>query len=104
VPETRVHVPESVREGAAVLVGARPEQLAISISRTAGSIRGRVNIIQHLGQFVRYDVGVDAAISPQAFEIDMPGLVRGLSEGDRVTVSLKPGLASLYLPDEGRPE
>ena len=114
----RVHLSPETKAGANILVGCRPEQMSIApigeshnatpdmagAGHPLGLIQGRVNIIQHLGQFVRYDVGVDAAISPQAFEIDMPGLVRGLSEGDRVTVSLKPGLASLYLPDEGRPE
>jgi len=101
VPETSVHVPESVREGAAVLVGARPEQLAISISRTAGSIRGRVNIIQHLGQFVRYEVGVDPALSRQTFEIDMPGVVPGVAEGMEVAVALKEGMGALYEAAEG---
>ncbi|HEY9054044.1 MAG TPA: ABC transporter ATP-binding protein, partial [Rectinemataceae bacterium] len=102
----RIHLPSGTKVGAKILVGCRPEQMSVSPigARDAGSIEGRVNIIQHLGQFVRYDVGVDAGISAQAFEIDMPGLVRGLSEGDRVQVSLKPGMASLYLPDEGRPE
>jgi ABC-type Fe3+/spermidine/putrescine transport system ATPase subunit len=111
---TRVRLPQETKAGTKVLVGCRPEQMSISPSgassgassgaETTGQMEGRVNIIQHLGQFVRYDVSVDAGISAQAFEIDMPGLVRGLSEGDKVRVSLKPGLASLYLPDEGRPE
>jgi len=111
----RVHLPAGASPGTKILVGCRPEQMSVSpiesgeggaAASTASvqPIEGRVNIIQHLGQFVRYDIGVDPEISAQAFEIDMPGLVRGLAEGDRVRVSLKPGLASLYLPDQGRPE
>jgi ABC-type Fe3+/spermidine/putrescine transport system ATPase subunit len=101
VPGTRVHLPESVREGSAVLLGARPEQLVISKSDAVGSIRGRVNIIQHLGQFVRYEVGVDPALSRQTFEIDMPGVVNGVAEGMDVAVALKEGMGALYEAAEG---
>ena len=105
VPESRVHLSGDTAEGAPVLIGCRPEQMAISpIGHGSGIMEGTVNIIQHLGQFVRYDVSVNPEISAQAFEIDMPGLVQGIAEGDRVSVSLKPGLSSLYVPDKGRPE
>jgi len=110
VTPERNHLPASTGQGAAVLVGARPEQLGIEKAESpansagSGSIEGKVTIIQHLGQFVRYEVSVDADLSAQAFEVDMPGLVRGVSEGDRVHVSIKAGKASLYLPDQGRAE
>jgi iron(III) transport system ATP-binding protein/putative spermidine/putrescine transport system ATP-binding protein len=94
-------LPESVREGSAALVGARPEHLVISKSETAGSIQGRVNIIQHLGQFVRYEVSVDPALSRQTFEIDMPGVVAGVTEGMDVAVALKEGMGALYEAAEG---
>ena len=104
VPAERNHLPASTAPGAPVLVGARPEQLSIDKAGGPGAIEGKVNIIQHLGQFVRYEVGVDAALSAQAFEVDMPGLVVGISEGDRVYVTIKEGKASLYLPDQGQAE
>jgi len=94
----------SISPGASVLVGARPEQLYIDKAGSPGAIEGRVSIIQHLGQFVRYEVVVDAALSAQAFEVDMPGLVAGISEGDHVFVAIKKGKASLYLPDQGQAE
>ena len=104
VPAGRNHIPASTAPGASVLVGARPEQLSIDKAGSPGAIEGKVNIVQHLGQFVRYEVGVDAALSSQAFEVDMPGLVPGVSEGDRVYVTIKEGKASLYLPDQGQAE
>lgn len=104
VTVARNHLPASAKPGAAVLVGARPEQLYISTVGTPGAIEGKVNIIQHLGQFVRYEVGVDAALSAQAFEVDMPGLVSGIAEGDHVYVAIKEGKASLYVPEQGQAE
>ncbi len=100
----RNHLPPSAPVGADVLVGTRPEQMTLGTSASFGSIPGKVNIVQHLGQFVRYDVTVDPGISAQAFEIDMPGLVQGVVEGSQVHITLKEGLASLYVPDGGRSE
>ncbi len=100
----RNHLPEETAAGCRILVGARPEQLSVAVGGSEGSIGGKVNIIQHLGQFVRYEVSVDSAISAQPFEVDMPGLVAGIAEGDDVHVSIKKGLASFYLPEEGKSE
>jgi ABC-type sugar transport system ATPase subunit len=104
ISESRNHLPAVVATGTPVLLGARPEQLSISVTRSEGAVDGKVNIIQHLGQFVRYEVSVDGAISAQSFEVDMPGLVQGIAEGDHVFVTIKDGLASLYLPEEGKSE
>ncbi|HAP55277.1 MAG TPA: sugar ABC transporter ATP-binding protein [Spirochaetaceae bacterium] len=100
----RNHLPEGTAAGCRILVGARPEQLSVGLRRVEGAIAGKVNIIQHLGQFVRYEVSVDSAISAQPFEVDMPGLVARISEGDDVYVTIKKSLASLYLPEEGQGE
>ena len=96
----RNHLEESTAVGSSVLLGARPEQLSISKQLSAGAIRGTVNIIQHLGQFVRYEVSVDPTVSGQTFEIDMPGMVPGVFEHEQVFVTLQEGLASLYTPEE----
>jgi len=104
IPAGRDYLPASLDPGAPVLVGVRPEQLVVSSAETPDSVPGKVNIIQHLGQFVRYEVSVDPALSAQTFEIDMPGLVHGMAEGDRVFVTVKPGKASVYAPDQGRSE
>lgn len=98
------HLPPDAQAGCDILVGARPEQLSVSVSPEAGAIAGKVNIIQHLGQFVRYEVSVDAAVSAQPLEVDMPGLVRGIAEGGHVHVTVKEGLASLYAAEERRSE
>jgi len=79
-----------------VLVGARPEQLVVSKDGDASMIPGTVTILQHLGQFIRYAVEMDAAISSQTLEIDMPFLLPDVRERDHVFVSFKPGLASLF--------
>lgn len=97
-------LPARIKPDSPVKVGARPEQLRIATAETAGALEGKVLIIQHLGQFVRYEVSVDMAISPQAFEIDMPSLVEGVAEGDRVFVSIKENKASLYMPEQGQAE
>lgn len=79
-----------------VLVGARPEQLVVSKEKVEDSIKGQVLIIQHLGQFIRYEVKVDPSISENNFEIDMPGMVKDVKEQDNVYVSIKKELSSLY--------
>ena len=97
-------LPARIAPDSPVKVGARPEQLRIATAEMAGGLEGKVLIIQHLGQFVRYEVSVDAAISAQAFEIDMPSLVEGVAEGDRVFVAIKESKASLYMPEQGQAE
>jgi ABC-type sugar transport system ATPase subunit len=104
VGKGRNHLPTGIAVGSRILVGARPEQLSVGLRGVEGAMAGKVNIIQHLGQFVRYEVSVDTAISAQPFEVDMPGLVAGIAEGDNVYVSIKKGLASFYLPEEGQSE
>ncbi|ADY12863.1 Polyamine-transporting ATPase [Sphaerochaeta globosa str. Buddy] len=104
--EISVH-PENVRfstnkgvaNGSSVLLGARPEQLEICKERTSEGIRGTVQIIQHLGQFVRYEVVLDASVSEVSMEIDMPYMVEGVFERDSVYVKVKEGLPFLFLPE-----
>jgi ABC-type sugar transport system ATPase subunit len=93
-----------IAAGAKVLVGLRPEQLIVGKEKTSDSVSGKLTIIQHLGQFVRYEVAMDPQISAQTFEIDMPGLVPGLKEGEMVHVSMRPDKAALYIPEEGKSE
>lgn len=99
IPIQRCHVNPS--KGDHVLVGGRPEQLSVSLEQSPDSIRGKVRIIQHLGSFVRYEVEMDARISPVTFEIDMDFLDRNIKESDDVFVSLKKDRISLFSP-EGR--
>lgn len=83
-----------------ILIGARPEQLMVSKVKVENSIPGKVLIIQHLGQFIRYEVKVDSSISENTFEIDMPIMVLGVVEKDDIYVSLKKELVSLYSKTE----
>lgn len=100
VDTARNHV-DDVSVGMDVLVGARPEMLVVSKDPADKSIKGMVKIIQHLGQFVRYEVELDPVVSETIFEIDMPGMVPGVKEHDEVFVSVKPGVAALF-SKEGR--
>lgn len=90
---------KTVANGEPVLIGARPEQLEICREQFDGGIRGTVQIIQHLGQFVRYEVVLDASISDASMEIDMPYMVEGVFERDSVYVKVKEGLPFMFLPE-----
>ena len=89
------------KTGDAVLVGGRPEQLVVSKSPIANSVKGKVHIIQHLGAFIRYEVEVGKSISPTIFEIDNQGVLRDVHENDDVYVGAKEDRISLFSP-EGR--
>ncbi len=83
-----------------ILIGARPEQMQISKEPSKGAIEGTVLIIQHLGQVVRYEVLLDEKISDTSMEIDMPALIAGISERDKVYVTLKEKMPFMFLPEE----
>ena len=59
-----------------------------------------MKIIQHLGQFVRYEVELPQTISTSIFEIDMPLLVPDIREHDEVFVTVKEGVSSLFTREE----
>ncbi|MBQ5391374.1 MAG: ABC transporter ATP-binding protein [Spirochaetales bacterium] len=87
--------------GDAVLIGGRPEYLAVSSEPSEKSIPGKVHIIQHLGSFIRYEVEIDKNISPVTLEIDMDSLQKGIHEGDTVNVTFDGSRVALFSP-EGR--
>jgi ABC-type sugar transport system ATPase subunit len=96
----RSHI-ASLKAGDKVFVGARPEQLLVSHEKPAGqAILGKVNIIQHLGQFVRYEVAINPVVSEAIFEIDMNRLLPDVHEHDDVYVSVKDNVASLFRKEE----
>lgn len=97
IPTERIH--GDFKKDDVVLVGGRPEQLVISKEEKPDSIKGRVNIIQHLGSFIRYEVEMPKEISPVAFEIDMDFMLKDVREHNEVYVSMKNGLMSLFSPD-----
>ncbi|MBO4278579.1 MAG: TOBE domain-containing protein, partial [Spirochaetales bacterium] len=84
-----------------VLIGGRPEYLAVSAEDNGKSIPGTVRIIQHLGSFIRYEVEVSCEISPVTFEIDMDSMQPGIHEGDNVFVTFDESRVALFSP-EGR--
>lgn len=98
--KVRIQDQDKLALGDAILIGARPEQMEISKDPQKGSLIGKVQIIQHLGQVVRYEVLMDESISENSMEIDMPVLLPGISEDDTVYVSLKEGMPFMFLPEE----
>lgn len=66
--------------GERVTVALRPEHLRISPPTSGeGAFRGRIQVIQFLGKFVRYQVAISG--SEALVEVDMPDAVPGLHEG-----------------------
>lgn len=81
--------------GSRGILGFRPEHL--SISSSGPSITGKVQIVQHLGQIVRYEV-----VSPnqQTIEVDMIGKVEGIQEGSEVFVQMQPQGGLLFAEEK----
>ncbi|QTQ15263.1 ABC transporter ATP-binding protein [Treponema parvum] len=99
VSENNDRTKGAVAAGKDVFVGARPEMLEVTSEKDPSCISGKIQIIQHLGQVVRYEITVDKKISPVALEVDMPFLVKGLKERDDVSVRIKEGRAFLFKPE-----
>ena len=92
------HVEPNV--GDEVLIGGRPEYLAVSAESSESSIPGQVKIIQHLGSFIRYEVDINKSISPVTLEIDMDSLQKDIHEGDMVNVTFDASRVALFSPGE----
>lgn len=100
VVDQNVRTHGKVKVGERVFFGARPEMLEVDKSDVSGiGLPGRVVIIQHLGQVVRYEVVLDGDITVQNVEVDMPFMVKEISEGDRVFVTVKSGKGYVFLPE-----
>jgi len=109
IDETRLSVtvePQNIRtnglamKGDKVFFGARPEMLEVSKNNESGNgIPGKVIIIQHLGQVVRYEVVLDSDITVQNVEIDMPHMVKEISENDHVFIKVREGRGFVFLPE-----
>ena len=97
IQKTAVHLGSEFSPENPVLVAVRPEHCKIAkAGEKTGGIEGKVTIIQHLGQFVRYEVEVAPEISEAILEIDMDGLIPGIAEHDTVEVHINAGKAALF--------
>lgn len=100
VEEQNIRTHGKANKGDAVFFGARPEMLEVTKTDEAGTgIPGRVLIIQHLGQVVRYEVILDGDITIQNVEIDMPHMVKEIAENDQVFVKIKDEKGFVFLPE-----
>ena len=96
----RSRLEAGLKKGSEVFVGARPEQLEIVEEASDQTIAATVQIIQHLGQVVRYEVLLDKAISPSTMEIDMPHYLSNVREQDSVFIRFKEGMPFLFNREE----
>ena len=87
---------QGAKEGDRVTVGFRPEHLQIAPGPSEGQVRGRVRIIQHLGQVVRYEVALEDGGRERAIEVDMRLLVPGVLEGDEIAVQFPQDVGFLF--------
>lgn len=92
--KVRIHGDRAL--GRDVLIGARPEQLSISRTQNSQGLPGTVSIIQHLGQFVRYEVQTEGGIAERALEVDVDHLIPDLHEGDPVFVRIDEKNAGVF--------
>lgn len=98
-PMSNVKISGGLSSGQKVLVGARPEHLTVESSSDQNRLVSTVNVIQNLGQFIRYEVEVGSDIAPDAVEVDMPDFLKDVVEGDQVVISFEEGRAMVFDPD-----
>ena len=87
---------QSLKPGGKAILGFRPELLAV-LPKASGnmspSLTGRIVIIQHLGQIVRYETILP---NQQTVEIDMREKVAGVAEGDEIFLSFQQKSAIVF--------
>lgn len=81
--------PKTFSSGQRVVVGFRPENLVVTPFQVEQGVKGRVTIIQHLGQIVRYEVILEASGIQKNIEVDMHGMVPGITEGDLISIGFQ---------------
>jgi iron(III) transport system ATP-binding protein len=81
--------------GSSAILGFRPEQLSVHQGPDRGRLETRVEVIQHLGQVVRYQLVHHDGEATQRFEVDMKQRLEGAGEGDKAYLQLddRSGLA-----------
>jgi len=89
---------KALGEGSAATLGFRPEYLLVSARNDEGLMSGTVQVIQHLGNIVRYEIQLPDG---KLVESDMRRMVSGVTEGSPVSISLDPEGAILFAEDGG---
>ncbi len=84
--------------GALAALGFRPEYLSVTPRAEDGLVSGTVQVIQHLGNIVRYEIQLPDG---KLMESDMRRTVPGVSEGSVVGIGLDPEGAVLFSQDDG---
>ena len=64
------------------------------------TIQGTVKFIQYLGSVVRYTIEIFRSIDPQEILVDQDRLVKGIQEGDRVSLTFNGEDTRLFPSDQ----
>ncbi len=109
--EARLALPPQLRgraEPGDLLLGVRPTALAVTTPGSAGTLAGRVTLVEHVGAESLVAVALDQARTAHDEEGATPGeimiTIAGYSElraGDAVGVSLNLAEAVLFSPETG---
>jgi len=77
---------DMLKENKDIFIGSRPEKLTINKNSDKGLLPGKVQIIQHLGQLIRYEIKPLWKDNAELVEVDMGFLVPNIQEGDKVFI------------------
>lgn len=80
-------IKDVLKENMQILIGSRPEKLTINKNSDKGLLPGEVQIIQHLGQLIRYEIKPLWKNNAELVEVDMGFLVPDIREGDKVFIN-----------------
>jgi len=77
---------DMLKENKDIFIGSRPEKLTINKNSDKALLPGKVQIIQHLGQLIRYEIKPLWKDNAELVEVDMGFLVPNIQEGDKVFI------------------
>lgn len=80
-----------------ISIGSRPEKLTISKKAEQGLLPGEVQIIQHLGQLIRYEIKPLWNNEVDLIEVDMGSYLPDIREGDKIFIDFDRENTFLFL-------
>ncbi len=95
--------PAPLGSGDSAVVGYRPESLNLFTQPAPDRLRVRVEVLQHLGQIVRYEVLSEADGATRHFEVDMKGRLDGVGEGAVAYLGFGTEAGLLFSEEGGEP-
>lgn len=90
-----------ITKGKKIILGSRPEKLTISSDQEDGLLPGRIQIIQHLGKVVRYEIRPQWASKSKLIEVDRDKKLPEAKEGDILYINFNK-TDTLMFSEEGK--